>query len=112
MRKPEILKGDAKEFIDVISDLDNSLFIDAPNGYSVLKMQKFYSQPFKTEMIDEYFNIQAAEFEDGNGWFKVNDLSYSYGDGEYGEEISNCRTLEDFISDFNRISSTKLTWKD
>ena len=44
MKKPEILKGEVLEYVDLVN-----------HNYSITQTLGFYLQPFKPEMITEYF---------------------------------------------------------
>lgn len=52
--KPKILKGEVKEFINITNAYSTESWRDAYKR--IMNIKKFYSQPFKPEMIAEYFD--------------------------------------------------------
>ena len=100
-KKPEILTGEVKEFIELAPSFE----------YSYELMVKFYSQPFQPEMIMEYFcDIErlAGEYllDSNKGYANFG----CYGN-IFGRDKSQPKTLSQFIT--NTIQADiKLTWKE
>jgi len=88
MNKPEILKGEVKEFNDEVRNYGYS----RGDIYRREMVDKFYSQPFKPEMINEYFE----------GWelLKHSDYcEYCLKGEDYSELINSNKDAIHFYSD-------------
>ena len=91
MNKPEILKGEVKEFIDWM-DFRLMTLGDCIDAH---KIRDFYSQPFKSEMI-QYFDFWKANY-----WDRI----------KFDFDEDNKFTLSQLIT--NAIQAgIKLTWKE
>ena len=89
MNKPEILEGKVKEFVGL--DMYD-LIMGKGNMYDLWwKLRYFYSQPFKPEMITEYFE----------GWVNesipvIREIAYVNGD----DFVYNNAPSENLVSDW------------
>ena len=109
MKKPEILIDKVSEFIEETS----SCWGDFP---AIRLIKDFYSQPFKPEMITEYFDVRARmpeinEYEDLDGLafrFLSEDFII-YNDSVMRFPIA--KTLSQFITNCIQ-AGIKLTWKE
>ena len=117
MKKPEILKGEVLEYVDLVN-----------HNYSITQTLGFYLHPFKPEMITEYFegwedinnNEIYSHQNSNNTYFTVvmRGASYDYYFKIYKNdntelarhEFNNIQIIDNFISDCNR-AGIKLTWK-
>jgi hypothetical protein len=94
MKKPTILQGEVKEFIDEIFNELNTF----PNDTDGINIKRnFYSQSFKPEMITEYFEEDIER----NKWIVWDDFCEKY----YKQ-----KTLSQFITNCIQ-AGIKLTWK-
>lgn len=132
MNKPKELKGEVKKFEEWVRDVGIHFFVlyraaDLELSNEIMlgwkKIVSFYTQTFKSEMIEKYFeakNINTEEYkqiifsinkkdvyittiESGELWFSGRD---------YGKSIkhNHPKTLSDFI-DACLNSDIKLNWK-
>ena len=116
MRKPKILVGEVKEFIEVITfcfhprqSLPEVIKI---NYEEFFELRTFYSQLFQPEMITEYFK--------GFEFYNYYNSFYGYSDGIYqinfrGKELLFAekiqpKTLSQFITNCIQ-AQIKLEWK-
>lgn len=108
--KPEILKEEVKEFIDVVYYL-----INAANFYNIFyKLYEFYSQPFQPEMITEYFEGWQCQKESSPVYWYNGKTSFTLEIDKYlGLHISKYlpKTLSQFITNCIQ-ANINLTWKE
>ena len=111
MKKPEMLKGEVKEFI-IVSKWKND------NNTEILR--DFYSQPFQPEMITEYF--EADEFELDSTMINLFSKAFRIGENPFyliGKGQNDLyedtfgfkpKTLSQFITNCIQ-ANIKLTWR-
>lgn len=123
-------------YLEMINDNDDYHFeflkFMESKGFSIIGNQyykgvaKFYSQPFKPELITELFEgwvtdaTDESEYPYANYWYDSSSI-ISAEFGEYfdnnlyllNQELILCkpRTLDDFINDCQR-AGIELTWKE
>lgn len=114
LNKPEILKGDVKEFVELVK---SGLSI-ADKRNELYDSKHFYSQPFKPEMITEYFEgwgkdkqypMTNPRFKNINGdWLAMDSDSIRMNTIQF---LIFPSTLSQFITNCIQ-AGIKLTWKE
>jgi hypothetical protein len=120
MNKPEILKGEVKEFIDMAYYVVFELVTHNTTPFFE-RIIPLYSQPFKPEMITEYFegwesfegDVLSECFRNKENEIVIGNAIYAYSHIEVNEDKfpTMPKTLSQFIT--NAIQADiKLYWKE
>lgn len=115
MNKPEILQGEVKELDLLIKELRHRG--TAWQRTLLYDYTDFYSQPFKPEMITEYF--EGWNTTNGKFYFKDNSDKFEFGEDTqssvkivrfFPHSFFVPKTLSQFITNCIQ-AGIKLTWK-
>lgn len=103
--------GEWRDYIDILAKIFPDTELESIGNY----LYRFYSQPFKPELITELLEGWVIEYYDGINWYqypKVAGCSFRWENNTLSgyRYFSNIRTLDDFITDCQRAGIT-LEWK-